>query len=62
MAKFAKKYNFSAKGILYIEEGIIFIENAEMGGELVPITQFLEDFIGKECAVTVNYTEDMGEA
>lgn len=61
MAKFAKKYNFSAKGILYIEEGIISIESAETG-ELVPISQFLEDFIGKECALTVNYTEDIGEA
>ena len=60
MAKFSNKYNFSAKGILYVEENILSVESAETG-ELIPIAQFLEDFNGKECAITINYTENIGE-
>ena len=60
MAKFANKYNFSAKGILYVEENILSVGSAETG-ELIPIAQFLSDFSGKECAITINYTENIGE-
>lgn len=58
MSKFQKKYNFSAKGILYIEDGVISIENEETGA-LVNILEHLEDFSGKECALTVAYAEDV---
>lgn len=58
MSKFQKKYNFSAKGILYIEDGVISIENEETGA-LVNILEHLEDFSGKECTLTVAYAEDV---
>ena len=59
MSKFQKKYNFSAKGILYIEEdGIIAIEHEE-SGELINIHEFLTDFNGKECTLTVAYAEEL---
>lgn len=58
MSKFARKYNFNAKGILYIENGVIHIENEE-SGELVNIVDMLTDFHGKECTLTVAYAEDV---
>lgn len=58
MSKFQKKYNFSAKGILYIEDGIIGIEH-EDSGELVNIHEMLDEFIGKECTLSVAYAEDL---
>lgn len=58
MSKFQKKYNFNAKGILYIEDGVISIENEE-NGELVNIPELLEDFVNKECTLTVAYAEDL---
>ncbi len=58
MSKFQKKYNFSAKGILYIEDGVISIENSE-NGVLVNILDHLDDFNGKEVALTVAYAEDV---
>ena len=58
MSKFQKKYNFSAKGILYIEDGVISIENSETG-ELVNIIDHLDDFNGKEATLTVAYSEDI---
>lgn len=58
MSKFQKKYNFNAKGILYIEDGVISIENEE-NGELVNISELLEDFVNKECTLTVAYAEDL---
>ena len=58
MSKFARKYNFSAKGILYIEDGVLCVENEE-NGELVNIVEMLEDFSGKECTLTVAYAEDV---
>ena len=61
MSKFQSKYTFNAKGILYIEDGVISVENSETG-ECVPITPFIENFNGKECAISINYAEDYGEA
>ena len=58
MSKFARKYNFNAKGILYIEDGVIHIENEETGA-LVNIVDLLADFHGKECTLTVAYAEDV---
>lgn len=58
MSKFARKYNFNAKGILYIEDGVISIENSETG-ELVNISEHLTDFVGKECTIAVAYAEDI---
>lgn len=58
MSKFQKKYNFSAKGILYIEDGVISIENSE-NGVLVNILDHLDDFNGKEVTLTVAYAEDV---
>ena len=58
MSKFQKKYNFNAKGILYIEDGVISIENEE-NGELVNIPELLEDFVNKECTLTVAYAESL---
>jgi hypothetical protein len=58
MSKFARKYNFNAKGILYIEDEILYIENSETG-ELVSISEHLNDFVGKECTIAVAYAEDI---
>lgn len=58
MSKFQKKYNFNAKGVLYVEDGVISIEHDE-SGELVNIPELLSDFIGKECTLTVAYAEDI---
>ena len=58
MSKFQKKYNFNAKGILYIEDGIICIEH-EDSGELVNIHELLGDFVGKECSLSIAYAEDI---
>lgn len=58
MSKFQKKYNFSAKGVLYIENNVISIENEETG-ELVNILDHLVDFDGKECTISVAYAEDI---
>ena len=58
MSKFARKYNFNAKGILYVEDGVISVENEETG-ELVNIPDLLADFIGKECTISVAYAEDI---
>ena len=58
MSKFQKKCNFSANGILYVEDGVIYIENSETGA-LVNILNHLEDFHRKECTLTIAYTEDI---
>jgi hypothetical protein len=58
MSKFQKKYNFNAKGILYVEDGVISVENEETGA-LVNIPEHLGDFIGKECTLSVAYAEDV---
>ena len=57
-SKFARKYNFSAKGVLYVDGGVISVENEDTG-ELVNIPELLSDFIGKECTLTVAYAEDI---
>ena len=59
MSKFSHKYNFNAKGILYIEDGAIHVEN-ESTGELVKISDMLQDFHGKECTLSVAYSEEIG--
>ena len=61
MAKFASKYSFNAKGIMYVENNILSVESGE-NGELIPIAQFLEDFSGKECTISINYAVDEAEA
>lgn len=58
MSKFQKKSSFSAKGILYVEDGQIKVENDETG-ELVDISEELSEFVGKECSVSVAFTEDL---
>lgn len=58
MSKFQKKYNFSAKGILYIEDGVLSIEH-EDSGELINIHEFLDEFHGKECTLTVAYSKEL---
>lgn len=58
MSKFQKKYNFNAKGILYIEDDTLSIENEE-NGELVEIAPLLNDFHGKEVTFSVAYAEDL---
>lgn len=58
MSKFSKKFNLTAKGILYAENGIISVENEETG-ELVQIASMLDDFNGKECTLTIAYNEDL---
>ena len=57
-SKFARKYNFNAKGVMYIEDGVISVENEETG-ELVEIHEFLNDFVGKEVTLSVAYAEDI---
>jgi len=56
MSKINKKYTVSAKGILYIENGVISVENEETG-ELIQVSDLLDDFSGKECSLTVAYAE-----
>ena len=58
MSKFQKKSSFNAKGILYVEDGIIKVENDEPG-ELVDIFEQLDDFIGKECTLSVAFTDEL---
>ena len=57
MSKINRKYTVSAKGMLYIEDGVISVENAETG-ELVSVASLLDDFNQKECSLTVAYAED----
>jgi len=61
MAKFTSKYSFNAKGILHIEEDVLTMESTDTG-ELIPISQFLEDFDQKECTISINYAVDQGGA
>ena len=58
MSKFSNKYNFSAKGILYVENNALYVEN-ENTGELVNIADMLEDFHKKECTLSVAYQEEI---
>lgn len=58
MSKFQKKYNFNAKGILYVQDGVICVENSETG-ELVKIPELLDEFVGKECSLAIAYADDV---
>lgn len=57
MSKITRKYNLNVKGILYVEDDVISVEDAE-SGELLPIASLLDDFNGKECTLSVAYAED----
>lgn len=58
MSKFQRKSSFNAKGILYVDDGIISVENEE-NGELVKICEHLDDFNGHECTISIAYAEDI---
>ena len=53
-----KKYTFSAKAVMYIEDDNIYIEHEETG-ELIPVASLLEEFSGKECSLSVAYAEEI---
>ena len=58
MAKnFMRKYSVSAKGILDINDGGIFVED-EDSGESISLKNLLEDFDGKTVKLSVNYDEE----
>ena len=60
MAKnFMRKYSVSAKGILDIADGGIFIEDEDTG-EAIDLRDLLEDFNEKTVKLTVNYDEEYG--
>lgn len=58
MSNFERKYNFKAKGVLYVKDGVICVENPETG-ELVEIAEHLADFNGKEATLQVSYGEEV---
>ena len=58
MSKINKKYTVSAKGIMYVDDGVISIENSETGA-LIEVADLLNDFNGKECSLSVAYAEDI---
>lgn len=58
MSKFQKKSSFNAKGVLYIENGVISVENEDTG-ELIKISEHLDEFNGHECTVSIGYVEDV---
>lgn len=58
MSKINKKYTVSVKAILYVEDNVVSVENAETG-ELIPLASLLADFSEKECTLSVAYAEDI---
>ena len=58
MSKFQKKSSFNAKGILYVEDGVLSIENEETGA-LVKVCDHLDEFNGHECTVAISFAEDV---
>ena len=58
--KIVKKYNVSAQGILYIEDGELYI-SVEDGAQDVSIAKLLEDFDGKSIKISCSYDEEYSE-
>lgn len=57
--KITRKYAASAQGVLYIDEGKLFIEIEDKG--TYDLSEFLKDFDGKECKISCAYDEDYTE-
>ena len=51
--KITRKYAASAQGVLYIDEGKLFIEIEDKG--TYDLSKFLKDFDGKECKISLRY-------
>ena len=56
-AAFTKKYAISAQGILGIDDDGVVIENPD-SGELVPLSELLNDFADRAVKLSVTYDED----
>lgn len=57
MSNIVLKYVLNAKGILSIEDNEVAIENMDTG-ELIKLSELLEDFKDKTVKLSVNYDED----
>lgn len=57
MSNIVLKYALNAKGILSIEDNEAAIENMDTG-ELIKLSELLEDFKDKTVKLSVNYDED----
>lgn len=57
MANITKKYTLNAKGILDIEPTSVGIEIPDTG-EIVALSELLEDFDGKSIKLSVAYDEE----
>lgn len=56
-AKIQKKYNISANGFLYINDGHVSIENADTG-ELIDLVDLFADFEEKAVKLSISYGEE----
>ncbi|MCD8377871.1 MAG: YonK family protein [Candidatus Gastranaerophilales bacterium] len=56
-----KKSSLSAKGILYIENGAVYLENPDTG-EAVSMDKLLADFEEKTVSMSVSYNEEFETA
>ncbi len=54
--KITRKYAASAQGLLSIEDGKLFIDVEDKG--TYDLSEFLQDFDGKECKISCAYDED----
>ena len=57
MSNIVLKYALNAKGILSIDDNEVAIENMDTG-ELIKLSELLEDFKDKTVKLSVNYDED----
>ena len=59
MAKSSINFNYklSAKGILHIEDNVVFIENVD-SGELIQLSDLFEDFGDKSVSLSISYDEE----
>lgn len=56
-ASIVRKSSLSAKGILYIENGGVFLENPDTG-EAVALDALLADFNERSVSMSVSYNEE----
>lgn len=57
MANITLKYALNAKGILSIEENVVSLEVPDTG-EVINLSELLEDFADKTVKLSINYDED----
>lgn len=57
MSKVSKKNTLNIKGVIYIEDKVISLEDEN--GELVAISDFAGEFDGKEVSLSIAYAEEI---